>query len=737
MALQVQASATGIRVSSTVYAWEWERERDSFCLYDGKERLIGRGPHQPFVFTSDLNRIHPARSSSYRIDEDRVSILYEGVNGDSALTVTWSFRDEFIRLEPLLYESACAEQIVQIVYFPQESGVSYRPSFYSRYAVVPGLSMSTSISPVVDLHSRLSVVAALGSGAMRGPGFTQQWGLPAHYFCVFNTADRWNAAGARQLQSEAACWGLAQLPAGDFRLHIAEIGLSPVLNLRGDLWKQFETPGALQLGCSFLIAFGEQYHQAIRSYYRILLREGIIESKSISAKKNEVLLAPQFNTWGTQSAKALGPQDLTEGIVLDCFEKLQRSGMKARTFVIDDKWEGRYGELKHDPVRFPNFLSLLEQMRAAGYFVGLWAAFLRCEDPAALGLRESHLLQGQDATPLWLAHGTARYGIFDVTQRAVQAVLRERAQEFIRLYRPDLIKFDFGYELPSLDVAAPADTNWAGERLLQKGLEVIVGAMKEADPDLVIMYYGLSPLLVDYYDLHSPDDLVYCGGDYDLETNRRIFFSSLCGELGMPTYGSSGYDWESACSIWFDSAPSGTLGSLHCFDGDENGDLPTVEQIAKYNGLSAILRQGTTFEVKPIDASWQGGLRAAFAPSWERLEDGKTVLLALRTHRFDSKPTVRSYKDVLNTDVMLVVASLTEEEISCSRQLGLVPFAEGTCTIRHVGAHRRARLIEHYFDGTSWETIIPCQENVLELSLRATREGHVLEWLEVTFPEEN
>lgn len=236
---------------------------------------------------------------------------------------------------------------------------------------------------------------------------------------------------------------------------------------------------------------------------------------------------------------------------------------------------------------------------------------------------------------------------FDVTQPLVQQVLGELARQFIRRYKPDLIKFDFGYELPSLDVAAPADMHWAGERLLQKGLEVVVGAMKAENPDLVIMYYGLSPLLIEHYDLHSTDDL---------ETNRRIFFSSLCGELGMPTYGSSGYDWESALDIWFDSAPSGTLGSLHCFDGDENGDLPRDEWIAKYNGLSAILRKQIHFQVHPVDAKWQGGLRAAFSPSWERIEDGKTVLIALRTNQFDGKPASKTCKDILYTDIMLVVA---------------------------------------------------------------------------------
>ena len=165
------------------------------------------------------------------------------------------------------------------------------------------------------------------------------------------------------------------------------------------------------------------------------------------------------------------------------------------------------------------------------YFISLWAEFLRCQNPTALGLDESHLLQTPECKPLWLDHQTSRYGIFDVTHPIVQKVLSERAKEFVRRYKPDLIKFDFGYELPSLDVAAPTDMNWAGERLLQKGLEVVVGAMKEENPNLVIRYYGLSALLSEYYDLHSPDDLVYCIGHYDLETNRRVFFSSLCGEL--------------------------------------------------------------------------------------------------------------------------------------------------------------------------------------------------------------
>lgn len=721
--VKIIADSSKIQAISPNYTWEWNPDTDVFCLYDIKSRLISRARHRPLLVTS------PAQldfsTPTYQVDDNRISITYHRQNPASSLTVNWSFHPDFISLEPILLNSSAHTDIVQIIYFSETDGGSYKPSMYSHYAVVPGLCMSTNISPVVDLHSRLNTVTVLGSGAMRGPGLTQQWGLPAHYFCTFNTSDRWNAIGAKDLQTQAACWGLAELPQGDFRLEIREIGISPILNLRTDLWKH--TPN--KLGFHFIITFGENYHEAIRSYYHILQREKIIspKAKPISPKKKDVLLAPQYNAWGVESALALPPEELTEDIVKDIFNKFRQSGMQARTFVIDDKWEGQYGELKHDAERFPHFEELIKDIRSQGYHLGLWAAFLRCQNPAALGLDESHLLQTHAGGPLWLAHQTSHYGIFDMTQSKVQEVLRQRAKEFIRRYQPDLIKFDFGYELPSLDVAAPQDMTFAGERLLQKGLEVIVGAMKEENPDLVIMYYGLSPLLIDYYDLHSPDDLVYCIDDYDLETNRRIFFSSLCGELGMPTYSSSGYDWESAIDIWFDSIASGSLGSLHCFDGDENGEKPSAMQIAKFNGLNSLVRKEAFFSTKPVHAKWQG-IRAGLAPSWERIENDKIVLLALRTHLFDGKPAPNHYSDILETNITLVVAALDDKSIAASNHISIVPFGDGYCTLKHNGT--KATVTEHYLSGRKIEIQMTFSDQ-LTIAVQQSRGEEVLEWIEI------
>jgi hypothetical protein len=66
--------------------------------------------------------------------------------------------------------------------------------------------------------------------------------------------------------------------------------------------------------------------------------------------------------------------------------------------------------------------------------------------------------------------------MLDVTQPEAQQAIRNTAWRFIRHFQPDLVKFDFGYDLPSLALAAPADKSWAGEKLLYKGLEVVASA---------------------------------------------------------------------------------------------------------------------------------------------------------------------------------------------------------------------------------------------------------------------
>ena len=731
-----------LRVTGMNYTWEWTRSSDQFCVLDSKGLRITASRLQPAVVISppcDTRTRHTAQGklASYEAHEGLVTFHYEGVNGQARLSTAWRFEDHAIRVEPLVYETPVAEDVVSVHYFAEARENNVAPALEASYLIDPGISEGSSISPIVRADVGLNTVSWLGRGTS-GPGLSQQWGLPVHYFCGFNI----NYSRGKSLdaytrgRSDAFCCGLADLPNGDLFLEMKSGKGSLKMNYRSDLWGHVRGPGRMSLGAGLFWAFGPNYYEAIRQYYLGLIRAGVIHGKNNSTRKTAVALTPQFCTWGAQVARGKGGDRLDEAFLNEIYDGLKTSGMRAGMFSIDDKWEGRYGRLEHSSERLPHFVEFLNRVRADGRRVGLWAAFMRCEDPRDIGLTTENMLRKPDGKPL--AAGGGRYYILDFTQPKVEKVVSDLARNFIRRYNPDLVKFDFGYELPSVDTAAPKDKRWCGERLMQKGLDVVVRAMREVNPDVVVMYYQLSPLFLDYLDLHSPDDLFLAAGEYDLEANRRFFFSSLCGTLGVPTYGSSGYDWQSAPNIWFDSAAVGTLGSLNDFQGDERGERSTPDRIAKYNGLTQVLRHSNVFRVLPLEVEYEASTRGARSRSWARFEEGELVLLAVRppcetNGAFDESPAEESsVRDIVHTTVPVVVASRTHEGIERASALAVVPYGEGEVSIRHAQG-REAEVTEHWFGGTSTIVRAPVRDGFCRLTVRVKSENGVpIEWLDVS-----
>ena len=85
-------------------------------LYDSENRLISRARHQPLVIGAEMP---PSAATSFEIKRDRISIIYEIKASASRLTVNWSFQTDFIWLEPFLLDYPTANDIVQIIYFPE------------------------------------------------------------------------------------------------------------------------------------------------------------------------------------------------------------------------------------------------------------------------------------------------------------------------------------------------------------------------------------------------------------------------------------------------------------------------------------------------------------------------------------------------------------------------------------------------------------------------------------------
>lgn len=747
--LKLAAAGDSSKISSTEkivsvtgknYAWEWSQENGRFRILDQKGGVLTTGLLQPEVVVQPAGqkgarRCTPGRLAGQEVQGDRVSWTYEGVNTSAKLTVAWRFDEHGPWAEPVIYETAAAEDIVSLHYFAEAGSDGVKPSLETSGLVLPGICESPAVSPLTGDGLDWDLTSWLGRGDIGGSGLQQQWGLPVHYFCGFRGNKPSSVEGApTENVSEAFCCGLADLPNGDLFLNQKGGRASLVVDLRGDLWGHLRGPRRFTLGATLFWAFGPNYYEAIRQYYLGLLNAAVIRKKTNSARKNAAALSPQWVSWGEQVARRKEGNRFDEATLTTMYEELKASGMKAGMFSIDDKWEGKYGNLEHSAERFPHFEQFLDRLRAEGHRIGLWAAFMRCEDPAELGLTSAQMLRKTDGQPFIAGGGSTKYYILDFTRPEVESVLRDRARKFVRRYQPDLVKFDFGYEIPALDTAAPADMNWAGERLLWKGLDVVVKAMREENPDIVVMYYELSPLFTEYFDLHSTDDLFMATGEFDLEANRRFFFSSLCGELGMPTYGSSGYDWVSTPSIWFDSAAIGTLGCLGSFYGtDEAGGKPTAERIAKYNGLTHLLRLSNNFSVLPLDAVFEAPTRGAHASSWARLENGEAVLVALRQRRLDGKPGMGRFGELVLTTASVVIASKTQDRLGCAPRLGVVPYGEGRLTLRRDSRTTvTAEATDHYFGGRSNTSHLTVREGVIEIPLRERGDdGSLVEWIEI------
>jgi hypothetical protein len=738
----ISSGAGVVKVVGSNYLWEYLQSEDTFRFLDAKGRVIVSSAMQPTVVVSpvakfDARSSAPGKFAGVKVDHDRLEIVYEGVNDGARVSVSWRFDARGVWLEPVVYEAQAAEDVVSLYYFTDLSSGTRKASLHASFLVLPGISEGPGVSPIVrdDVHLNETVCLGRGSSIADMPG--QQWGLPVHYFCGFSTDQQHGARGMyREGRSASFACGLAELPQGDLFLTLQEGKSSLWIDYRSDLWKHVRGPGKLSLGATMLWAVADDYYEAIAAYYAGLVGAGVIHRHQSSPKKTAVALTPQYCTWGAQVDRGKGGEKLDEATLRELYRELKASGMKAGLFSIDDKWEGTYGKLEHSAERFPKFEEFLAELRADGMKVGIWAALMRCERPADLGLTDNQMLLQPDGTPYVVKFAGSQYSILDFTQPEVAEVLVKLAKRFMQRYKPDLLKFDFGYELPPVGKAAPKDKNWSGERLLWKGLDIVIKAMREENPDLVVMYYNLSPLFLSYFDLHSPDDMYAAAGEYELEANRRYFFSSLLGPLGVPTYGSSGYDWASTASIWFDSAAMGTLGSLNDFTADEEDEGSNAGAIAKYNGLTTVLRPTATFEILPLDVISQGYTVGARARSWARMEDGELVLLAYRppvmgeTSGLASAQTDLRIKGAVRSSVPVVVAARGIGGIARSEELAIVPYESGDIFIRRIRG-TKAIAVSHYLGGTAVTRQIEIAAGELKIEAQTLNGNIPLEWIEV------
>ena len=217
-----------------------------------------------------------------------------------------------------------------------------------------------------------------------------------------------------------------------------------------------------------------------------------------------------------------------------------------------------------------------------------------------------------------------------------------------------------------------------------------------------------------------------------IEANRRFFFSGLLGEIGMPTFSSTGYDWLSVREIWFDAAALGSIASLNSFAGDEQGSGPTPLRVAKFNGLSHTTRSTNVFTVEPLDPVLMGSTSGAHSSSWVRLENNEPVLVALRSRSFDGSKGAGCYKDIVRSSASIVISSKSSTGLRETRKLGIVPYGDGEAIVCHKGAAKLAHITTHCLGKGSRKNLVPIHAGLWRVPFKEQLDdGSVVEWLEI------
>ena len=383
-----------------------------------------------------------------------------------------------------------------------------------------------------------------------------------------------------------------------------------------------------------------------------------------------------WNSWGTWARG-----DFRISPIIELGQKVG-----AGLFVFDGSWEEKTGAARPDLKKFPTFNKDVSQVTGAGMDVGVWQSIGWVKDYAAEGLQKQDLLLNRFGKPCkanWNfdPSGEADYCL-DPGSSGARKFLIARTERLMKTMHPKLIKLDFGYGLPSPDMAAPKNPAFRGERYAYELYRLIDSVAKNIDPSVSIMYYGISPLWTEIEDVISLDDQGDLWYAAKAGHDEWSIWASLLSSRKILLTGSSGYDWQKDAEAVLNSCILGVPSAVLPVTGI-NKENPSPEYLNRRLAINSWYRK--TIQWTPLWLnSHTGDLNGPpVLNCWGRMErkDSLSVLTAL-VLRPDEKEKIQNEKiNTIRWTGTWALITQDDRDLFSSEKIALIPFDSGRISI--------------------------------------------------------
>ena len=559
------------------------------------------------------------------------------------LSIVW--KNEIPRIIEMYWGTATVDDRRQSMIVDERP---FTPNWDASGYCVPGAKEGTAQSFFRNWDFGHSHIALGNFGPSMGAPYGAAFPRPSLFFAMGNN-NGWIS------------FGVGELPDAALTLKL-QSGLAAMrYNYREDLWgpakskeKKWNNP--------LKITFGKSSYEAFTNYFASFpVKEGVPLLKHQTAV---------WNTWGNWKDRKYEIRPMVDFALR----------LEAEVFVLDDPWAVTKGSTEYNRERFPDFENDLQYIKEIGMDCGFWETLGWVQDTLACGLTKEDLICDRNGNPCitsWNFNPLSGGHFFiDISSERARKYIEERTILEMDLFRPQVIKLDYGYGMPGPQMGVPRNPELRGERYSFELLKLITRAAKSVDPDVTILYYGMHRVFHQYVDIISLDDQ----GDlwYAIKEghDQWSIWASLLSNSKLAITGSSGYDWDKDDEVVLNSfilgSPNAVLGT-HMHDGSPVPDRYLNRRLAIHKWF----RRTILWEPAWINSQLGNLTEREQLNCWGRLENNKLTALVLRGNKTPGYEILNPY----DWSGRWAIISQDNQAIAESSIIAVVPFDAGQLSV--------------------------------------------------------